>query len=144
MWEPFIFFLLLARLQVLEAEIEELKEKSPEKLYGHPSVRLYSCVIDVMRQIIANPADGQYLQGNTLGPTNRDWRRAKAGLPQRYRLFFKFFSDSHSLFFVWLNDKTTLRKEHAKTDCYAVFRRMLERGEVPSSQEALRGGSEPL
>ena len=37
----------------------------------------------------------------------------------------------------WLNDEATLRKAGAKTDVYAVFQRMLRRGEVPSGIEEL-------
>lgn len=44
--------------------------------------------------------------------------------------------------YVWLNDEVTLRKVGAKTDVYAVFQRMLARGEVPSDIDALtKGGS---
>ena len=34
--------------------------------------------------------------------------------------------------FVWLNDEDTLRKSDARTDVYAVFRKMLESGKVPN------------
>ena len=34
--------------------------------------------------------------------------------------------------FVWLNDEDTLRKRDAKTDVYAVFRKMLENSKVPN------------
>jgi toxin YhaV len=39
--------------------------------------------------------------------------------------------------YVWLNDEDSLRKEGSRTDVYQVFKRMLERGEVPSSLEEL-------
>ena len=39
--------------------------------------------------------------------------------------------------YVWFNDEDTLRKAGSKTDVYAAFRRMLERGEVPESVVAL-------
>ena len=44
--------------------------------------------------------------------------------------------------YVWFNDDGTLRKAGAKTDVYAAFRRMLERGEVPESVAALLRESE--
>jgi toxin YhaV len=35
--------------------------------------------------------------------------------------------------YAWLNDEDTLRKEGSRTDMYDVFKRMLERGDVPST-----------
>jgi toxin YhaV len=39
--------------------------------------------------------------------------------------------------YAWLNDEDTLRKEGSRTDVYEVFKRMLERGEVPSTVDEL-------
>jgi toxin YhaV len=39
--------------------------------------------------------------------------------------------------FAWLNDEDTLRKEGSRTDVYDVFKRMLERGDVPSTIDEL-------
>ena len=39
--------------------------------------------------------------------------------------------------YVWFNDEDTLRKAGAKTDVYETFKRMLARGIVPNSIEAL-------
>lgn len=39
--------------------------------------------------------------------------------------------------FAWVNDETTLRTYGAKSDAYAVFRKMLDRGAPPDSWEAL-------
>ena len=45
--------------------------------------------------------------------------------------------------YAWLNDQATLHKAGAKSDVYAVFQRMLARGEVPSDIDALtKSGSE--
>lgn len=137
MWLPFLHIHLAARLQFLEAEIKRLQEKCPDKLKGHPKVRLYVSVVEVMRQIVADPTHEKFLQGNTLGEDHRDWRRAKDGLPPRYRLFFKFFSAYKEIYFGWVNDERTLRKKGSKTDCYVIFQRMLERGSVPSARDPL-------
>jgi toxin YhaV len=76
--------------------------------------------------------------GHTLGKTYAHWRRVKKGLPARYRLFFRFGSQPiRIIVYAWLNDEFTLRKTGAKTDVYAAFRRMLSRGEVPTSLEEL-------
>lgn len=141
MWTIFLHKYLFVKLRILKDEIERIRANSPDKMQGHPLVRLYVALVEVMGQVKADPTQGKYLLGNSLGPNHRDWRRAKKGLPARYRLFFKFFSATKELFFVWLNDETTLRKSGAKTDCYAVFRRMLERGDIPSSREALSADS---
>jgi toxin YhaV len=67
------------------------------------------------------------------------WRRVERGLPPRYRLFFRFSSQPvRIILYAWLNDEATLRKAGAKTDLYAVFQRMLRRGEVPSDIEELK------
>ena len=79
---------------------------------------------------------------HTLGRQNGNWRRIKRGLPQRYRLFFMFASTPlQVIIYAWLNDEDTLRKEGSRTDVYEVFKRMLERGEVPSTIDELIQGS---
>ena len=46
--------------------------------------------------------------------------------------------------YAWLNDEDTLRKEGSRTDVYAVFQRMLERGDVPSTiDELIQGSTDP-
>ena len=39
--------------------------------------------------------------------------------------------------YVWFNDEDTLRKAGSKTDVYETFKRMLARGVVPTSINAL-------
>ena len=93
----------------------------------------------------ANPADPVFRLGHTLGKQNGNWRRVKKGLPQRYRLFFMFATNPlQVVIYAWLNDEDTLRKEGSRTDVYEVFKRMLERGEVPSSiDELIQGSTKP-
>lgn len=121
-------------MRFLKDDIERIRKNSPQKLKGHQLVHLYTSLVDVMADVMRDPTQDKYLLGKTMGKKHRDWRRAKRG---RYRLFFKFFSKTHELFFVWLNNEKTLRKAGDKTDCYAVFRRMLDSGVVPSKREAL-------
>lgn len=136
-WTSYLFNELVAILLNLQAKIEVIKRKHPERLKGHPLVALYVAVSDRMKEIAANPASDRYWLGNTLGKGHRDWRRAKEGLPDRYRLFFKFFSGNKEIFFAWLNDEKTLRNDSAKSDCYAVFKRMLDKGLIPSDRASL-------
>ena len=63
---------------------------------------------------------------------------SKRGMPDRYRLFFRFASSPVQLIvYVWFNDEDTLRKAGSRTDVYEVFKRMLMRGEVPPSIDSL-------
>ena len=70
------------------------------------------------------------------------WRRVKKGMPDRYRLFFRFASKPVKLIvYVWFNDEDTLRKAGSKTDVYEVFKRMLSRGQVPGGVKELLADS---
>jgi toxin YhaV len=81
--------------------------------------------------------------GKTLGKEYSNWRRVKKGMPDRDRLFFRFASSPVQLIvYVWFNDEDTLRKAGSKTDVYEAFKRMLMRGEVPSSINVLLAESQ--
>ena len=43
--------------------------------------------------------------------------------------------------YVWFDDEDTLRKAGSKTDVYAVFTRMLSRGQVPTGIKELLADS---
>ena len=86
----------------------------------------------------ANPDHPDFRLGKTLGRDYGNWRRVKKGLPERYRLFFRFASKPVKLIVcVWFNDEDTLRKAGSSTDVYETFRRMLVRGEVPDGVDHL-------
>ena len=74
-----------------------------------------------------------------MGSAFRHWRRAKIG--RRFRLFFRFDSNSKLIIFAWVNDANTPRSSGSNTDPYAVFQRMLERGHPPDDWAALRAAS---
>jgi len=89
-----------------------------------------------LREFHVNHSD--FRLGKTLGSEYANWRRVKKGMPDRYRLFFRFVSSPVQLIvYVWFNDEDTLRKAGSKTDVYEGFKRMLMRGEVPASINAL-------
>lgn len=136
-WTAYRLPFFRARMEALEYEIKKIQATTPERLKGHPVVALYIAITDRMKEICANPASDSYLLGNTLGKEHRDWRRAKEGLPDRYRLFFKFFSQNKEIYFAWINDEKSLRKQGAKTDCYAIFKRLLDKGQIPSDRNSL-------
>lgn len=93
---------------------------------------------NIYNKIPLNPNDIKYRLGNTLGKKQGHWRRVKKNnLPDRYRLFFQFRSDSKTIIYAWFNDDSTLRKAGAKTDVYSVFEAMLKNGNPPTDWEAL-------
>lgn len=142
MWKTYILIFLNDRLLQLERWIRKMEEKGVD-LTGHANVKLYVSVVRAMGHVKDDPTLDSYVQGNTLGKKHRDWRRIKQFLPDRYRLFFKFFSFDHSIYFAWLNDENTLRHDGAKTDCYEVFGSMLKSKKIPSSKEKLDEYSAP-
>jgi toxin YhaV len=96
----------------------------------------------VFEVIPHDPAHPRWIQGNTLGPANRMWRRAKFG--ERYRLFFRFDSRAKILIYGWINDEKSLRERGNRKDAYAVFAKMLASGSPPSRSDELLGESTSL
>ena len=76
-----------------------------------------------MLEIANDPTSDKYLLGNTMGKEHRDWRRSKQYLPNRYRLFFKYFSKEFEIYYAWLNDENTLRKDGEKLIVIMFFNR---------------------
>jgi toxin YhaV len=70
-----------------------------------------------------------------MGSSNKHWRRAK--FMRRFRLFFRYHTNSKSIIYVWLNDENTLRKAGASSDVYSVFAGMLSRGKPPTDWDDL-------
>ena len=138
-WQLFYFKPFKLALDELEAEVTRLAKRDPAGYKAHPKTRLLASVYNaITQQVPANPDHPDFRLGKTLGGNYTNWRRVKKGLPDRYRLFFRFTSSPVKLIvYVWFNDEDTLRKAGAKSDVYALFRRMLERGLVPDSIGAL-------
>ena len=143
-WQLFYFRLFKAALDELEADVTRLAKQDPRGYKTHPKTRLLASVYKSITQLVpANPDHAGFRLGKTLGAEYANWRRVKKGMPDRYRLFFRLASSPVKLIaYVWFNDEDTLRKAGSKTDVYAAFRRMLERGEVPESVAALMQESE--
>jgi toxin YhaV len=138
-WRLYYFRTFAAALGELESEVAALSTQDPGGYKSHPKARLLASVHKAITSSIpANPDHPDYRLGKALGPDYGNWRRVKRGMPGRYRLFFRFASrPSKTIIYVWFNDEDTLRKAGSKTDVYEAFRRMLARGEVPDSIEAL-------
>lgn len=138
-WQLFYFKLFKAALDELEQTVAKLARQQPSKYKAHPKTRLLASVYKAITQTVpADPDHADFRLGKTLGGEYANWRRVKKGMPDRYRLFFRFASKPVQLIvYVWFNDEDTLRKAGAKTDVYEAFKRLLVRGEVPSSIQAL-------
>lgn len=133
-WNLYYFHLFKTRMDTLQQKVERIAQNDPERLEHHKTAKLLKAVIEnVYKQIPAAPEHKQYRLGKTSGKEYTAWRRVKnRGLPPRYRLFFKFSSTNKAIIYARLNDVHSLRKEGAKTDVYEVFKKMLQRGEVPA------------
>jgi toxin YhaV len=139
-WRLYAFEPFAERLAALKEEVERLRARDPEGYRRHPTARLLASVYKAITEAVpANPDHPGFRVGHTLGPQYEHWRRVKRGLPPRYRLFYRFSSKPVPIIvYTWLDDEATLRKAGAKTDVYAVFQRMLARGEVPSDIKVLK------
>ena len=130
------------RWTAMVAAAREARAADPVGYHQRPELMFLRTVRDlIFEQIPANPDAPQFRQGKTLGSTHTHWRRAK--FHRRFRLFFRFHSVSRTIVYAWLNDEDTLRKAGSRTDPYAVFRRMLERGVPPNDWAELVASSKP-
>ena len=138
-WQLYYFRTFAVALDELEAEVAALAASEPRRYKSHPRTRLLASVYKaITERVPANPDHADFRLGKTLGTDYGNWRRVKRGLPERYRLFFRFASKPVKLIvYVWFNDEDTLRKAGSKTDVYETFRRMLARGDVPDSIDHL-------
>jgi len=135
-WRLFQYLLFENQLKKLTEAVEQLSIAQPETYREHPKTKLLATVHRHVTEIIPrDPNVPQFRQGDTLGPDNRHWFRAK--FHQRYRLFFRFSTKDRVIVYVWVNDEFTLRKAGSKTDAYAVFKSMLTAGDPPRTLEAL-------
>ena len=134
-WQLYYFKLFKVALTELEQSVAHLAREQPKTYKTHPKTKLLASIYKSITQLVpANPDQPEFRLGKTLGPQYANWRRVKKGMPDRYRLFFRFASSPVQLIVcVWFNDELTLRKEGSKTDVYEVFKRMLMRGEVPTT-----------
>ena len=138
-WKLYYFRPFAAALDELEAHVARLARRNPGGYKSHPRARMLASVYKVITQSVpANPDHPDFRLGKSLGAGYANWRRVKKGMPDRYRLFFRFASRPVKIvIYVWFNDEDTLRKAVSKSDVYEAFRRMLARGEVPDGIEAL-------
>ena len=138
-WRIYYHKAFRVALDDLEAAVNKLANDDPLGYRSHPKTRLLASIFRAITYLVpANPDAPDFRLGRTLGPANTNWRRVKKGMPDRYRLFFRFASNPVKLVvYVWFNDEDSLRKAGSKTDVYATFKRMLARGIVPDDIASL-------
>lgn len=124
------------RYRRLVEQVDVLAVNDPTGYQEQPLAKFLATIQRLIFEIIPrDPNAPEFRQGNTLGPQNRHWFRAKFN--QRHRLFYRFSTDAKIIIYVWVNDERTLRKAGSKTAPYAVFRAMLESGDPPNAMERL-------
>lgn len=137
-WGLFCTNVMNTILDDLIQDVLDLKEKNPTDYVHSEKAKFLKRVYRQIKEgVPQNPGHAMYDQGTTLGRQYRAWKRIKDGLPDRYRLFFRYSSATKSIVYAWLNDKKTLRNDGSKNDVYMVFRGMLRRGEVAKEYEVL-------
>ncbi len=136
-WTILAHPLFLDQLEMLTRAVERSRDKDPEYYQTTAYAKLLAALSElVFRTIPADPTQAIYRQGGTLVEGRRHWFRAKFG-GQRFRLFFRYSSEAGIIIFAWVNDENTLRTYGAKTDTYAMFRKMLSGGNPPDDWAAL-------
>lgn len=135
-WTLLFHDCVIEQMQRLYAAVQRAQQNDPDGFDSNANVKLFRALSQLMLDVVpGDPARDEYRQGNTLGPAHRHWRRAKVGM--RFRLFFRYDSKAKVIVFAWVNDQQTLRSSGSKSDPYAVFEKMLGRGNPPDDWNAL-------
>lgn len=139
-WSLLFHDCLVEQLQKLKAASDRAEAADPPGFEANSNVKLFRALSQLIFETVpSDPAREEYRQGNTMGTNFRHWRRAKIG--RRFRLFFRYDSKAKAIVFAWVNDEHTLRSSGSKSDPYAVFQKMLDRGNPPDDWAALLAAS---
>ena len=139
-WTLLFHECLIEQLQKLGAAAARARIQDPEGFESNANVKLFNALSQLILEAVpSDPNRDEYRQGKTLGAAFRHWRRAKIG--RRFRLFFRFDSTARIIVFAWVNDENTLRASGSRSDPYAVFQKMLQRGHPPDDWAALLSAS---
>ena len=135
-WTLLFHDCVIEQLQRLYTAAQRAEQNDPIGFASNANVKLFRALSQLVLEVVPDePARDEYRQGNTLGPEYRHWRRAKIG--RRFRLFFRYDSRAKVIVYAWVNDEQTLRSSGSKSDPYAVFEKMLGRGNPPDDWDAL-------
>jgi toxin YhaV len=141
-WTLYAHPLFTDQLDRLTAAVEKAKRKDPKTHQSTANAKLLAQLQRLIFETIpVDPARPEFRQGGTLGPSRKHWFRAKFG-GGRFRLFFRYSSSVKIIVYAWVNDSETLRTYGAKSDAYAVFKAMLDKGNPPEDwAELLKSSS---
>jgi toxin YhaV len=130
-WTLYAHPLFTDQLDRLTAAVEKAKRKDPKTYQSTANAKLLAQLQRLAFETIpVDPARPEFRQGGTLGPSRKHWFRAKFG-GGRFRLFLRYSSSAKIIVYAWVNDSETLRTYGAKSDAYAVFKGMLDKGDPP-------------
>ncbi|MFT4509860.1 type II toxin-antitoxin system YhaV family toxin [Caballeronia sp. 15711] len=135
-WTLLFHDCIVGQLQALHAAVRRGEQKDPTEFESNANVKLFRALSQLTTDIVpSDPSRDEYRQGNTLGAAYRHRRRAKIG--RRFRLFFRYDSKARIIIYAWVNDAESLWSSGSKSDPYAVFEKMLGRGNPPDDWDAL-------
>ena len=138
-WTLYAHPLFLGQIEKLTVAVERAREKDPKTYTSTANAKLLAAMRKLMFGVIpVDPTRPEFRQGGTLGRSRQHWFRAKVG-GGRFRLFFRYSSSAKIIIFAWVNEANSLRTYGLKSDAYAVFKSMLDRGNPPEDWAALIG-----
>ena len=140
-WTLLFHACVIEQLRKQGAAAERAERSDPQGFENNANVKLFRALGQLIMEVVpSEPSREEFRQGNTMGPSYRHWRRAKIG--RRFRLFFRYDSKARAIVYAWVNDEETLRSAGSKSDPYAVFEKMLGRGNPPDDWAALVAASQ--
>lgn len=143
-WTLYAHPLFLDQLARLAVAVERAAKKDPDGFAASADAKLLAAMRKLIFEIIpVDPTRPEFRQGGTLGSGRKHWFRAKFG-GGRFRLFIRFSTSAKIIIYTWVNDRDTLRTYGAKTDAYAVFKAMLDKGNPPEDWVSLIAQSAEL
>jgi len=142
-WTLLFHDMMLGQIRTLTEAVNRARLADPAGFRSNANVRVLASVAKLMLHVIPqNPGHTDFRIGNTMGADYRHWSRAKFG--QRFRLFFRYDGTARIIVFAWVNDENTLRARGSKSDPYAVFKAMLDRGNPPDTWKTLLAAATDL
>ena len=143
-WTLYAHPLFLGQIEKLTVAVERARARDPIGYTKTPNAKLLAALRKLMFETVPiDPTRPEFRQGGTLGPARKHWFRAKFG-GGRFRLFFRYSTSAKIIIFAWVNDADTLRTYGSKSDAYAVFKGILDKGDPPEDWDALTKASVAL
>lgn len=133
---------LIEQMMTLRAAALRPQENDPDRFGSNANVKFFRALVRLMQDAPpSDPARDECRLGNAMGSAYCHRRRAKLG--RRCRLFFRCDSKAKVILRAWVNDERIRRSSGCKSDPYAVFEKMIGRGNPPDDRSALAAASKP-